>query len=200
MILLWALIFLNIENFFDKAIEVIMNFSNVVFTQKNLDILYFILSIFAIFCITVIIYSIIRIFEVRKKQHEHMHHEIAEYAHHKATSEKESRKKGSIKNERWKKVLDYLFSHNENDWKLAVIESDTMLFDLLTQLKFKGDTLGDKLKGADRDSFHYLTAAWEAHSVRNKIAHEGSSFYLPLKEAKRVVALYEQIFSEFGYI
>ena len=96
--------------------------------------------------------------------------------------------------------MDYLFSENENDWKLAVIEADSMLFDLLTQLKFKGDTMGDKLKDADRDKFHSLSLAWEVHNIRNKIAHEGSSFDFSLHEARRVIALYEQIFQEFGYI
>jgi hypothetical protein len=75
-----------------------------------------------------------------------------------------------------------------------------MLFDLLVQLNFKGESLGDKLKSANRDNFHSLSLAWEAHNIRNKIAHEGSSFELPLREAKRVISLYESIFQEFGFI
>jgi cell division protein FtsL len=171
-----------------------------IFNATNLEILYVILSIFAIFFIAIIIYTTIRMFEIRKKEHVHLHQEIEEYARDRALKEEENQEVGVFKNERWKKVLDYLFSANENDWKLAIIEADSILFDLLTQLKFKGDTLGDKLKEADRDTFHSLSLAWEAHNIRNKIAHEGSSFEVSLHEAKRIITLYEQIFQEFGYI
>lgn len=171
-----------------------------IFTQKTLEVIYVILSILAIFFITVIIYVTIRMFEIRKKERIHLQHEIEEYAHNQALKEKKVQEGGIFKNERWKKVLDYLFSINENDWKLAVIEADSMLFDLLTQLGFKGENMGDKLKEANQANFQSLNAAWEVHNIRNKIAHEGSSFELSLHEAKRVIALYEQIFQEFGYI
>ncbi|MEK7113625.1 MAG: hypothetical protein AAB873_02230 [Patescibacteria group bacterium] len=184
----------------EQGTESGLNAFKTIFTSDNLEVVYFILSILAIICITIIIYSTIRIFEIRKKQHAHMHHEIHEFAHKKAEREEKLRQQGKIKNDRWRKLLDHLFSTSENDWKLAIIEADSMLFDLLTQLKYKGDTLGDKLKSADRESFHSLSSAWEAHNIRNKIAHDGAGFSLSLHETKRVVALYEHIFDEFGYI
>ncbi len=178
-----------------------VNFLSHTFTATTLEVFYIILSVLAIFFIGVIVYSTIRMFEIREKEEQvHLHHEIEEYAHKQAEKEKEAQGAGVFKNERWKKVLDYLFSASENDWKLAVIEADSMLFDLLTQLGFKGETLGDRLKEANQNNFRSISSAWEAHNVRNRIAHEGVSFELSLREAKRVIALYEQIFQEFGYI
>jgi hypothetical protein len=177
-----------------------VNFFGYVLTAKTLEGFYVFLSFLSIFFITIIIYSTIRMFEIREKEHTYLHHEIEEYAHNQTLKQKNTQEAGVFKNERWKKVLDYLFSTNENDWKLAVIEADLMLFDLLTKLGFKGETLGDKLKGANQDNFHGLTSAWEVHTIRNKIAHEGSSFQISLHEAKRVISLYESIFQEFGYI
>ncbi|OIO29901.1 hypothetical protein COX93_02565 [Candidatus Nomurabacteria bacterium CG_4_10_14_0_2_um_filter_30_12] len=188
--------FFNPQYLFDQGYDIL----SYVLTAKTLEIFYTIVSIFAVFFIAIIVYTTIRMFEIRKKEHEHLHHEIAEYAHNQALKEKEIQFSGVFKNERWKKVLDYLFSINENDWKLAIIEADLMLFDLLIKLGFKGETMGDKLKEVDRDSFRSLNSAWEVHNIRNKIAHEGSSFEISLHEAKRVIALYEQIFQEFGYI
>jgi hypothetical protein len=175
-------------------------FLGYVFNAKTLEIFYIVLSFLAIFFIAIIIYTTIRMFEIRAKEHAYLHHEIEEYAHHQALKEKEAQKEGIFKNEKWKKVLDYLFSTNQNDWKLAIIEADLMLFDLLTQMGFKGENLGDKLKEANQNKFKNINSAWEVHNIRNKIAHEGSSFELSLHEAKRVIALYEQIFQEFGYI
>ncbi len=75
-----------------------------------------------------------------------------------------------------------------------------MLDQLLVQLGFKGESLGDKLKAATQESFPNLTAAWEVHTVRNRIAHEGLSFELSHHEAKRIIALYEKIFHGYGFI
>ena len=187
--------YLNPQYLFDHGVEIL----GYIFNAKTLEGLYVFLSFLAIFFIAIIIYTTIRMFEIRAKERAHLKHEIAEYAHNQALREEKSQE-GIFKNEKWKKVLDYLFSINENDWKLAVIEADSMLFDLLTQMGFKGENMGDKLKEANQSNFRSLNLAWEVHNIRNKIAHEGSSFELSLHEAKRVIALYEQIFQEFGYI
>ncbi len=130
-----------------------------------------------------------------------MHNEIEEYAHHQAEKEKKKWSgDGSTRNERWTAVLNHLFSENLNDWKVAIIEADTMLEILLGQLGFVGASLGEKLKSADREKFPSLTTAWEVHTIRNRIAHEGLSFSISHHEAKRVIAMYEQMFREFGYI
>src|ERR1035437_10353304 len=123
-----------------------------------------ILVFLSIFFLTIIFYSIIRLFEIRAKEHKYLHHEIVEYAHNKAEYEKRLHEEvGGSKNERWGKTLNYLFSQHSSDWKLAIIEADSMLEGLMDQLGFKGENLGDKLKMADQDSFPGLTTAWEVH-------------------------------------
>ncbi|MEK7539311.1 MAG: hypothetical protein AAB595_01580 [Patescibacteria group bacterium] len=159
------------------------------------------LFIFLLFFLTIISYTSIRMFEIRSKERKHLKQELAEYAHHQAEKEKKSKLGEAMsKNERWVKTLGYLFSQHSSDWKLAVIEADAMLEDLMNQLGFKGETFGDKLKSTTQDKFHDLSSAWEAHTVRNRIAHEGVSFELTQHEAKRVIALYEHIFRVFGFI
>lgn len=164
-------------------------------------IYYFLVFGLATFFLFVIFYCIIRLFEIRKKEHEHLHHEMVEYAHHLSEKEKKAQagESGST-NPRWMKTLTYLFSSSSSDWKLAIIEADAMLDSLMDQLGFKGETLGEKLKGADQGNFRNLTAAWEVHTIRNRIAHEGLSYDISQHEAKRVIAIYEKIFHEFGYI
>jgi len=160
-----------------------------------------ILAGFSIFFITVIAYCFIRLLEVRKKEKKHLKHEIAEYALRLAEKEKRREEgEGVSKNERWRKVLTYIFSTNSADWKLAIIEADSMLESLLEELGFRGENLGERLKTATQETFRPLSAAWEAHTVRNKIAHEGLGYDISQHEAKRIIALYEQIFREFGYI
>jgi len=160
-----------------------------------------ILFFFATFFIAIILYTAVRLLEIRKKEHEHLHHEIVEYAKNKAEQEKRLREEvGGSKNDHWSLTLNYLFSQHGSDWKLAIIEADAMLENLMDQLGFVGENLGDKLKSANQENFPQLTTAWEVHTVRNRIAHEGLSFELSHHEAKRIIALYEKIFHAYGYI
>ena len=164
-------------------------------------IYHILLFFFALFFLLIIAYASVRVLEIRKKEHKHLQHEIAEYAHRRKEREKKMQESGEVsKNSRWIKTLNYLFSQHASDWKLAVIEADTMLEGLLDQLGFIGETLGDKLKSATQEKFKSLTSAWEVHTIRNRIAHEGAAYELSQHEAKRVIAIYEQIFRDYGFI
>ncbi len=101
---------------------------------------------------------------------------------------------------KWKVVLDNINSEDPNKWKFAIIEADIILSDLLDQLELPGENMGDKLKAVDPSDFQSIEDAWEAHKIRNAIAHEGSDFMLSQREAKRVIGLYEKVFSEFEII
>lgn len=170
-------------------------------SKDAVNMFYLVLFLMASFFIFLISYCLIRIFEIRKKEHHHVDHEIAEYAHHQAERErKKEQDVGGSHNPRWKETLTYLFSENPGDWKLAIIEADSMLEGLLDQLGFKGESLGEKLKSAGLDNFRNLSAAWEVHNIRNRIAHEGLAYQISHHEAKRVIAIYENIFRDFGYI
>ena len=103
-------------------------------------------------------------------------------------------------NKKWERVQSHMASQNESDWKLAILEADIMLDELLDVSGYKGDTMGEKLKQVDKSDFNTIDMAWEAHKVRNMIAHEGSDFAMSEREARRVVGLYEAVFKEFRYI
>lgn len=103
-------------------------------------------------------------------------------------------------NPRWEHVKLLMESESENDWRLAILEADIMLADMVERMQYPGETLGEKLKGIERSDFNTIDNAWEAHKVRNKIAHEGSDMQLTQREAKRVIGLYESVFEEFHYI
>lgn len=172
-----------------------------VFSQDVWNIIKAVLSLLSIFFITVMIYCAVRMFEIRKKEHEHLHHEIAEYAHKMAEKEKEKKLKEQIStNPDWISVIDHISSQSEERWKLAIIEADIILSNLLTSLGYQGEGIGEKLKSINPSRFKNLPIAWEAHAVRNRIAHEGPNFVISKREAGRIIALYEQIFQEFGFI
>ena len=103
-------------------------------------------------------------------------------------------------NRRWKNVQSLVQSHNINDWKQAILESDIMLDEMLDKMGYHGDSIGDKLKQIEPSDFLTLNQAWEAHKVRNHIAHRGANYILSKDEAERVIKLYSEVFKEFYYI
>ena len=161
--------YLNPEYLFNHMVAFFQNLFGYIFGPAGRSLEDTIMFFFAIFFLTIICYTTVRMFEIRKKEHAYLHHEIHEYAVNQAEQEKRLREDvGGSKNEQWSKTLNYIFSQHSSDWKLAIIEADSMLEILLDQLGFKGESLGDKLKSANQENFPYLTIAWEVHTVRNR--------------------------------
>lgn len=101
---------------------------------------------------------------------------------------------------RWRKIVELVDSQNQNDWRQAILDADTVLDEILKKGGYIGDSLGERLTNANKADFQTLDQAWDAHKVRNMIAHDGSSYLLSQHEAKRVINLYKQVFEEFYFI
>lgn len=98
---------------------------------------------------------------------------------------------------RWAIIEGYMSSNNEALWRIGIIESDNMLREVLIEKGYTGIDVGEMLTNA---KFNTIQLAWDAHKVRNRIAHEGSDYTLTDREAKRVNGLYEAIFKELKAI
>lgn len=92
-------------------------------------------------------------------------------------------------NERWQAVLDHLNSANESEWKLAIIEADKLIDDLLIQKGYNGESMAERLSLISKRELESLDFLWEAHKVRNRIVHK-LGFKINRNEALRVVSYY----------
>lgn len=104
------------------------------------------------------------------------------------------------KNPRWDKIVAQSNSMNPSDWQAAIIGADVMLEELLRAQGYQGDGVGDMLKSVEKSDFLTLDAAWDAHKVRNQIAHPTPDFDLTDRETKRVITEFESVFKEFEII
>lgn len=103
-------------------------------------------------------------------------------------------------NPKWAKVREHITSENPGDWRLAILEADIILDEMLDKMGYHGETIGEKLKMVEPSDFTSINSAWEAHKIRNSIAHEGSDFLISHREAERVIALFKEVFEEFKFI
>lgn len=107
---------------------------------------------------------------------------------------------GTQENRRWLEIQKHLTSGNPNDWKLSIIEADIILGEVLHTAGYAGKTIGDQLKSASASGFSTLQDAWDAHLIRNRIAHEGADFVLTQISAKEAMIKYQRVFREFGML
>ena len=136
----------------------------------------------------VIVYATIRLFDLRKREEEYYSALIqvpdAESGEH----------------PRWQHIKELAEGATASGWREAIIEADILLDELLARQGYTGAGVGEKLKSADQLNFATLQDAWEAHKVRNQIAHEGSAFELSESIVRRTIGRYEAVFHELKAI
>ena len=181
----------NIFKVFYKAL-VGSNFSFDSFTAFLLH-LWTIYSVFAFAISALLIFGIVYAY-LKLTEFE----EVEEHQLHESEQQWRELHNSHTENNRWNSVQVHLASENPNDWKLAIIEADVLLERMLDTAGFAGATIGEKLKSASVRSFATLDDAWQAHRVRNLIAHGGADFVLTHKAAKETLIQYERVFTEFG--
>lgn len=98
---------------------------------------------------------------------------------------------------RWDEIQRHLNSTKEAEWKFAVIEADSLVDHVLKTSGYPGDTMGERLKTMDKSQIVTLDGLWEAHKIRNRLAHD-PNYFLRYGEAKRAVGLYEKTLKELN--
>lgn len=94
-------------------------------------------------------------------------------------------------------IQGYMSSGSEALWRIGILEADNLLLEVLRVKGYTGDSVSEMLKQA---SFKTIDLAWDAHKIRNRIAHDGSEFELTEREAKRAFVLYESVFREMKIV
>ena len=106
--------------------------------------------------------------------------------------------RGVKPNSRLEEVLAHIASDEPNDWKLAIIEADIILDGLLKERGYAGGSLGERLRSITPSQLASIDDAWEAHKVRNRIAHDGTDFGLTKRIAEETINRYSRVFTELG--
>ena len=148
----------------------------------------FVLSlVFAFF----IVYSVVKFQEIMRVQKGLMAKavEVAEKS-------PEAQKKAF---ENWRKILEKGRSVDENERKFALIEADTLIEKILGLSGYDGENLGAKLKLVEKGDIESLDDIWEAHKIRNRIAHE-ANFKLSSEDVELALSRFERALKELQYI
>ncbi len=185
--------YLNMEYVFAKILAVIKPIIEFIFNPHTWTVIGFISSFFTLFFITIIIFCLVRMREIQLHEKEELDHEI----HQALARDKEANRN---ENPRWHYILTLIESSNESDWRVAIIEADSMLEEILRDKGMDGDSVSELLESARSNGYQSIQSAWDAHLVRNQIAHAGSEFSLTQLEGRRVIKMFQSFFEELGVV
>lgn len=94
---------------------------------------------------------------------------------------------------KWHKITDRLEIASESEYKLAVIEAEDMLDDILKKMGYTGKDLDERLKQLNPIILDNIDQVRENHKLRNNIVHD-PDYKLTLDQAKKMIKVYEQAF------
>jgi hypothetical protein len=185
-----SLHFLNVEYWFRLLYELTVGGGHITSTDLTVFLSHLWLWVtiigygVAVLAIGAISYIVVRLFELRASE-EAVYGPLPDLAHNEEAH-----------HSRWHHIETLMESQNQNDWRTAIIEADIYLGDILTREGYHGASIGDQLKQADPTTMPTIDDAWEAHKVRNEIAHQGTAYQLSESLARRTMAKYENVFRD----
>jgi hypothetical protein len=99
---------------------------------------------------------------------------------------------------KWLQIAQSLVRDNKATYPLAVMNADKLLDQALRDRRYKGATMGDRMKSASK-AWSHADYVWGAHKIRNRIAHE-SDFDVSYDTAARSLAAFKQALKDLGAI
>jgi hypothetical protein len=185
--------YLNVEYVFSKIVNAVNPVINFFSDPKTWSDIGTVSAILSIFCLGIIIFSLVRMYEIQIYDKKEIEHEI-----HKALLRQKEIDRNA--NPRWHYIQTLIESPNESDWRVAIIEADSMMEEVLKEKELTGNTVSELLESAKDSGYGSIQDAWDAHLVRNKIAHDGSDYPISQIEGRRVIKMFQNFFEELRVI
>lgn len=96
---------------------------------------------------------------------------------------------------KWAEIEKKLLFNDEANLKMAVIEADNFMDEVLKKMSLPGDDMGGRLKNLDVSKLQSVNSVWDAHKLRNMIVHD-SDYKIRSDEAKRAVGGFKKALQE----
>jgi len=194
--------------------------SNLIDTIKNFDYAAWVFMIkviflsFSVFFILVFFFCLYKVKKLTRHGHGHVSdhappatvstdHTSAPQSHgiqgHDASSSVKRVAEGPAYTETWEQIYRLANSVREAEWKLSVIEADKLVDDILQQLGYPGETMGERLMLIKPDQLSSLQDLWDAHKLRNLLVHE-VSYKVKHEQVLAAINAFERVLRELGAV
>lgn len=100
---------------------------------------------------------------------------------------------------RWEDIMRRVEQGLESDWRLALIEADTLVDEVFKKIGFEGDSLGERLQTVSPQELRSIVELREAHQIRNRVVHT-PGYKISREEAGRALSKYQKVLEELEVI
>jgi len=99
----------------------------------------------------------------------------------------------------WQQIKKKLDLGDEANLKLAIIEADKILDELLKISGYMGENMDERLEQLDSAKLSNISDVWSAHKICSRISQE-PDFHINKQEAELIINIYKKSFQELGLI
>jgi len=102
------------------------------------------------------------------------------------------RKKAKNKlRQKWESIKKRLETGEESQYKIAIIEADDLIDDLIKRMAYPGADMAERIENINPGQIENIEDIKKAHLVRNRIVHD-ESFAVTKEQAQEVIAIYDE--------
>lgn len=101
--------------------------------------------------------------------------------------------------ERWNSAVAKLAINSPESAKMAIIEADNLVNDILKELGIPGDNLPDRLSNLELEELEHDEEVFAAHRLRKELTAT-PEFMVSVGDGKKAVAAYEAFLKELGLL
>ena len=98
----------------------------------------------------------------------------------------------------WLAIENGVSRDNHASWQLAIINADKLLDQALRERRFRGKTMGERMKVANK-TWRNPDHVWGAHKIRNRLAHE-TDMSVDYETTLRTLSAFKQALKDLGAI
>lgn len=98
----------------------------------------------------------------------------------------------------WKKIEEKMKSGVQSDYKLALIEADGLLDQILKSIGYEGDNLDERLTKINPTNLSTLEEIKNVHKIRNDIIRD-PNYQLTPEKAEEILSVYRKTFEELEF-
>ncbi|GEM_PF-482656 len=100
---------------------------------------------------------------------------------------------GAVKvQKKWQKITDRVKeAGTESDYKLSIMEAETMFIDVLEEMGYSGDSLEERLEQLSPGVLPNKKEILKAHEIRNSVARD-PNYEVDLEQAQKVLSIFEK--------
>jgi len=95
----------------------------------------------------------------------------------------------------WDEVIKQAKDEKEAERKMAIIEADDIVNDVLTQVGYEGESLSEKMEGLSEEIIPNIEEVKDAHKKKRDIVYDPNRS-LSREEAVEIVSVYEKVFKD----